>query len=197
MENLTTTTESYEKEFALREVKDEEEALKKKIPHINKKEQMNNIPNRPPTTFWWIKLSQTEIYSVPWITQKTSREWTNAIYKNALVLEKNGKTYRASHKETHYTDRDRRFPTKNIERRIRSILNKDRKMRNLPRIPNKEKVIQYAKDWTIRDINWYIVLAANLWTYPRGTIIMTTLWPGRVYDTWKLSPNHIDIYTHR
>ena len=51
MENLTTTTESYEKEFALREVKDEEEALKKKIPHINKKEQMNNIPNRPPTTF--------------------------------------------------------------------------------------------------------------------------------------------------
>ena len=48
MENLTTTTESYEKEFALREFRDEEEAL---ISHIKKREQMNNTPNRPPTTF--------------------------------------------------------------------------------------------------------------------------------------------------
>jgi hypothetical protein len=51
MENLTITTESYENEFALREFRDEEEALKKEITHIKRKEQMNNIPNRPPTTF--------------------------------------------------------------------------------------------------------------------------------------------------
>jgi hypothetical protein len=26
---------------------------------------------------------------------------------------------------------------------------------------------------------------------------MTSLGPGRIYDTWKLEPGHFDIYTHR
>ncbi len=54
-----------------------------------------------------------------------------------------------------------------------------------------------ADDWTIRDIDGYICLAANLKTYPKWTIVMTTLWPWKVYDTWQLESNHIDIYTNR
>ena len=154
----------------------------------------------PPTdSFWWIKLSKTKTYNVPWVEKRLAKteDWaTNPEYEKALVMKQNGKTYRATHKETYYTDKNRHFPVKNIEWRIRSVLNKDRKRNSLPEIPEWQKVWQYGEDWTIRDMNWYIIIAANLDNYPRGTIIMTTLWPGRVYDTWRLTANHIDIYTH-
>lgn len=154
--------------------------------------------NRPPTDkFWGVTLSKTEPYKVQWVEETlTSKSWT-VTHKNALIMPQQGMPYNSDHKETYYTDKSKYFPTSNIERRIRSMLNADRKRKKLPEISQNQPVLQYAKDGTIRDINWYIIVAANLKTYPRGTLVMTTLGPGRVYDTWKLEPGHFDIYTSR
>lgn len=167
---------------------------------------------RPPTKkLWNINLHPTNTYTnIPWIKYPepwieenekenvplTAEKWT-VTYKNARVIPQKGIPYRATHKETYYTDQCKDFATKNIEWRIRSILNEDRKRKNLPEIPKDKKVIQYAKDGTIRDIEGYIIVAANLNTYKRGTVVMTSLGPGRVYDTGKLGADHFDIYTHR
>jgi hypothetical protein len=51
-----------------------------------------------------------------------------------------------------------------------------------------------ASDGTIRDADNYIVLASDLSYAPRGTIIMTSLGPGKVYDTG-CAYGTIDIYT--
>ena len=168
--------------------------------------------SRPPTeTFWDIVLDPTKTYSnVPWINYPdpwvkenekenvplTAEKWT-VTYKGALVMPKNGKSYTADHTETYYTDKSKYFATSNIEWRIRSMLNDDRQRKNLPQIPKNKAVLQYAKDGTIRDMEGYIIVAANLETYKRWTLVMTSLGPGRVYDTWKLGKNHFDIYTHR
>lgn len=50
-----------------------------------------------------------------------------------------------------------------------------------------------AKDGTIRDKDGYIAIAADLSLYPRGTVVMTSLGPGKVYDTG-VSGQHFDIY---
>lgn len=189
-------------------------------PLTNTQEAVDNIAsdnenidsNRPPTeTFWDIDLHPTKEYTdVPWITYPeswvkddkkenvplTAEKWT-VTYKGALVMPKNGKSYTADHTETYYTDKSKYFATSNIEWRIRSMLNDDRQRKNLPKVPKNKAVLQYAKDWTIRDMEWYIIVAANLDTYKRWTLVMTSLGPGRVYDTWKLGSNHFDIYTHR
>ena len=57
-----------------------------------------------------------------------------------------GKSSNANHKETYYTDKSKYFPTSNIERRIRSMLNADRKRKDLPEIPKNQPVLQYADD---------------------------------------------------
>ena len=161
----------------------------------------------PPTDyFWWIKLNKIETYNIPWNPKRLERTGkrcgTNPTYENSLVMTRNGEIKRMNHYETYYTDKDvfsngnPKFPVSNIEWRIRSVLNADRERKWLDRIPENQKVRNYGADWTIRDMNWYIVVAANLNTYPRWTLIMTTLWPWRVYDTWKLATNHIDIFTH-
>lgn len=155
----------------------------------------------PPTDyFWWIKLSKTATYNVtlPEGTEKLRRTWhacaTNPTYKNALVMTQSGGTRRETHRETYYTTRS--FPVSNIEWRIRSVLNKDRERNWQKEIPQNQKVRNVGVDWTIRDMNWYIVIAASK-NYPFGTLIMTTLWPGRVYDRWgKVHGNHIDVYTN-
>lgn len=49
-----------------------------------------------------------------------------------------------------------------------------------------------ASDGTIRDANNYIVVASD--DYPKGTVIQTSLGPGKVYDTGSGSGN-IDLYT--
>lgn len=77
------------------------------------------------------------------------------------------------------------------------MLNEDRKRKNLPQIPQNKAVLQYAKDGTIRDMEGYIIVAANLDKYKRWTLVMTSLGPWRVYDTWKLEEDQFDIYTHR
>ena len=155
----------------------------------------------PPTDyFWWIKLSRTATYNVslPNGTEKLRRTWhacaTNPTYKNALVMTQSGGTRRETHRETYYTTRS--FPVSNIEWRIRSVLNDDRKRKWLNELPKNQKIRYVGRDWTIRDMNWYIIIAAAK-KYPFGTLIMTTLWPGRVYDRWgKVHGNHIDVYTN-
>ena len=174
-----------------------------------KKETQNSLRKRnyveiewPPTTsFWWVLLDKTASYSKQLEPLKIEKPMSphnhTATYENALVMKPNWEVKNENHYETYYTDKNPNFKTSNIERRIRSILNKDRERQNLPKIPANQEVIQRAADDTIRDINWYIIVAANLNTYPRGTLIMTTLWPWRVYDIWRLAWHHIDIYTHR
>ena len=49
-----------------------------------------------------------------------------------------------------------------------------------------------ASDGTIRDSNGYIVLASD--DYPKGTVIQTSLGPGKVYDSGSGKGN-IDLYT--
>lgn len=51
-----------------------------------------------------------------------------------------------------------------------------------------------ASDGTIRDVDNYIVLASDLSYASRGSIIMTSLGPGKVYDTG-CAYGTIDIYT--
>lgn len=154
----------------------------------------------PPTDyFWWVRLSKTGTYNnIPWNPVRLKRTGrgcaTNPTYENALVMTQSGRTRRVTHRETYYTTKS--FPVSNIEWRIRSVLNKDRERNWLKEIPQNQKVRNTGADWTIRDMNWYIVVAASK-NYPFGTLIMTTLWPGRVYDRWgKVHGNHIDVYTN-
>ena len=51
-------------------------------------------------------------------------------------------------------------------------------------------------DGTVRDKDGYIVLACNGFKF--GHVIMTSLWPWKVYDRWWMKDkNHIDIFTNR
>lgn len=52
-----------------------------------------------------------------------------------------------------------------------------------------------ASDGTIRDIDGYIVVASDLNYMPRGTTLMTSLGPAKVYDTG-CAYGTIDIYTN-
>lgn len=172
--------------------------IHKKTSETESAEEME-YPKFPPVDyFWWVKLSKTETYNIPWVTRlrRTGRGCaTNPTYENALVLTKSGEEKHETHRETYYTSKS--FPVENIEWRIRSILNKDRERIWLKEIPQNQKVRNVGADWTIRDMNWYIVIAADLSRFPRWTLIMTTLWPGRVYDTWsKIKGSHIDVFTN-
>ena len=159
-------------------------------------------PEKYPSTdsFWWVRLSKTGIYNnIPWNPERLKRTGrscaTNPTYENSLVITQGGKPQRITHRETYYTARS--FPVENIEWRIRSILNSDRKRNWMGEISKSQKVRNEGVDWTIRDMNWYIVVAADLKRFPRWTLIMTTLWPGRVYDVWgKVNGNHIDVFTN-
>ena len=109
-------------------------------------------------------------------------------------MTQNGEKKYETHKETYYTSK--RFPISNVEWRIRKVLDEDRKRNWLKEIPQNQKVRSEGNDWTIRDMNGYITIAADK-RYKFGTIIMTTLWPGRVYDIWgKVRGNRIDVYTN-
>lgn len=52
-----------------------------------------------------------------------------------------------------------------------------------------------AKDGTIRDGDGYIAIAADWSIYPKGTFVMTSLGPGKVYDCGSaIKGERIDIY---
>lgn len=172
--------------------------LAKKVKNYVEKNIESGYEWPPTKEFWWITLSQTEAYNIPWVERLTAEKGTVS-YEKALHVKPQDDPKYANHKETYYTDKQ--FPMENIEGRVRNILNADRKMQWLPPISQNQSVLQYAKDWTIRDINWYIVLASknDSKTYPRGMLVMTTLGPGRIYDRWwkNFDYGHFDIYTNR
>ncbi len=47
----------------------------------------------------------------------------------------------------------------------------------------------------VKMIGPYVMVAANLKTFPKGTIVKTSLWEGIVCDTGSMKGTHIDIAT--
>lgn len=153
----------------------------------------NTIVENTPTgkKFWWIDLNLNSNYEVPWISIKAlnnknkkdfpnvrfgdcrlSRWLWSVTYSDSLVVPNNWGEKRETHKETFYSQKVLPWWALNIPWR------------------------HVANDGTVRDKDWYICVAAPLQIYPKGTRIMTTLWPGKVYDTWKMTWKWIDIYTN-
>ena len=141
-------------------------------------------------TFWWLTLSKNDKYDVPWISEKansmkhkdfpnvkfgdcrlTKGLWT-VVYSDSIVVPAKWPMRREAHKETYYSQK--KLPWQWLKIPWRHV----------------------AADGTVRDWEGYIVLAAPLNIYPRWTKIMTTLWPGMVYDTWWMKWKWIDIYTN-
>ncbi len=136
--------------------------------------------------FWWITLSRNNTYDVPWIANSPksikNREFPNVrfgncrlskglgrvVYENALVWG----WRRETHQETYYSQRVLPWGWLNIPGR------------------------HVAQDGTVRDWEGFIAVAAPLNAYPKWTKIMTTLWPGKVYDTWHMKGKSIDIYVN-
>lgn len=157
--------------------------------------ELNNWKNSlDRKTFWTIPLELDGKYSVPWILdpEKSEKipykyfpEWGikmfyncrltqklwNVVYENALV-NYNWITKYETHKETYYSQR--KLPWNKLNIPWRHVAKNDK-----PR--------------TVRDWEWYICVAAN--HIPKWARVMTTLWPGKVYDALE-EPNgiHIDIY---
>ena len=136
----------------------------------------NNVDKNPmEKDFWWVTLNRTKKYEVPWVKESerlTKNKWV-VYYDKSLVITKDWRSWIDSHKETFYSQKRMPWKTLNIPWR------------------------HVAEDGTVRDGEWYIVLAAPLKIYPRGTRIMTTLWPGKVYDTWWMRGKWIDLYVNR
>ena len=139
-------------------------------------------------TFWDITLHPNKEYIVPGISdvvrQKKFQERNKPMFYNcrlskklwAVVFENamsrvNWKTIHENHKETFYSQKV------------------------LPWWWLKIPWRHVAEDGTVRDENWYICVAANY--MPKWSEIMTTLWPGKVYDTWDMKWKRIDIYVDR
>ena len=139
-------------------------------------------------TFWWVTLKKDWTYEVPWISKQAknlkhkqfpgvifgncrlSKKLGSVLYPGSLVVPVNWSPRRETHKETFYSQRV--LPWWNLQIPWRHV----------------------ANDGTIRDKDWYICVAANY--IPKWSTIMTTLWPGKVYDTWKMKWKWIDIYVN-
>ena len=146
--------------------------------HSNYWEQLND----PAWSFCWIKLESNKPYDVSSFYQfETGRRHTkNNAFQNCqltrwlwkiwvdktLIVDKNGNNVNrwSYHTETWYSQR--KLPWGWLEKW------KWLKWRHV------------ADDWTVRDWDWYIVVAAHKDFAPQDSIVMTTLWPGKVYDTW-------------
>ena len=138
-------------------------------------------------SFWDIKLHPQNEYTVPWISdvvkQKkyfwdwnqdifcncrlTKKLWS-VVFENAMIKDVNWNIKYESHKETYYSQKV------------------------LPGWWLKIPWRHVADDWTVRDKDWYICVAANY--IPKWSEIMTTLWPWKVYDAWEMKWKWIDIY---
>lgn len=151
--------------------------------------------------FWWIVLSKDWIYEVPWINQEknlknnykdkvfsgvrfadcrlSSKLWSVVFWwiegRGALTCPINWKSRYERHKETFYSQKVKPWWALQIPWR------------------------HIANDNTIRDWDWYIVVAACKSYLPKWSTVMTTLWPGKVYDSWGPEMEGkpwIDIYTN-
>lgn len=172
--SIEITESQSEMENALNDFRDEEKFLMNEVYKGNE--------------FWWLSLQKNWEYEVPWISKKAkslrhkqfpgvifgdcrlSKKLWSVIFSNSLVAPKNWPVRRETHKETFYSQRV--LPWWNLQIPWRHV----------------------ANDGTIRDKDWYICVAANY--IPKWSTIMTTLWPGKVYDTWKMKWKWIDIYVN-
>ena len=136
-----------------------------------------NVEYEPstPTTFCWIELDPNAKYDVPglwkdWNRKLTKKMW---VWRLDTIVEHNWKLIKNSwkHKETYYSETV--LPWGGLK------------------IPGRH----VAEDGTIRDKDGYIVVAADLKYAPRDSLVMTTLGPGKVYDTW-VKWAHFDIYVN-
>lgn len=162
-----------EMEATLWELKNEENNLRTEI------ESSKN-------SFWWVSLKKNWKYEVPWINKVVKKikhrtfweifancrlsKWLwSVVFSDSLVVA-NWRKKREDHKETYYSQK------------------------KLPWWALKIPWRHVAEDGTIRDKDWYICVAANY--IPKWSQIMTTLWPGKVYDTWWMKWKWIDIYVN-
>lgn len=139
-------------------------------------------------SFWWVALKRSWTYEVPWISKsaknlrhkqfpgvifgncRLSKKLWSVLYQNSLVIPKNWVPRQEIHKETFYSQKV--LPWWALQIPWRHV----------------------AEDGTVRDKDWYICVAANY--IPKWSQIMTTLWPGKVYDTWEMKWKWIDIYVN-
>lgn len=93
-----------------------------------------------------------------------------AVTEDSLTMEKGVVSFNG-HKETWYTEK--KLPGTGLD------------------IPGRH----VADDGTIRDENGYICAAADYSFLPKGTLVMTSLGPAKIYDTG-CKYNVVDIYTN-
>ena len=147
-----------------------------------------DIEDSDENTFHWVKLDKHKAYTVDWVSTRPQWRASSWAFKNCRLTKRLWKVWfdttiiehnwtrinRAKyHEETYYSQKV------------------------LPwwwlRIPWRH----VAEDGTVRDKDGYIVVAADLNYAPKDSIVMTTLWPGKVYDTWDLPKWRFDIYVNR
>lgn len=99
----------------------------------------------------------------------------SAVYKvsSSRLSKRKGATYYNGHKETYYSQR---------------VLSG----KGLKALNNNGRHV--ADDGTVRDGDGYIAVACNY--LPKGSKIMTSLGPGKVYDTGGMTGKWIDIYVN-
>ena len=152
------------------------------------KNNININPNTMEKNFWGMSLKKDWKYEVPWISEsakalkhkqfpgvifgncRLSKNLGSVLYSDSLVIPKDWKPRNEIHKETFYSQK--KLPWWKLEIPWRHV----------------------ANDGTVRDKDWYICVATNY--IPKWSKIMTTLWPGKVYDTWWMKWKWIDIYVN-
>ena len=128
--------------------------------------------------FDWIVLQEDWIYDIPGISKNAKniscKQFPKIKFWNCRLTQRLWtviySVWWEEHKETYYSQRV--LPWKWLNIPWRHIAEPDK---------------------TIRDWDWYIVIAANY--IPVWSTIMTTLGPWKVYDTWWMTGKWIDIYT--
>lgn len=136
------------------------------------REELSRLENEVrSSSFWWLKLQKTLPYATDESLRLTAKKWV-VHHPDSLVVLPGGIEKTEPHKETYYSQK--KLPWKWLN------------------IPGRH----VAKDGTVRDWDGYIVVAAPKKIYPRWTRIMTSLWPGKVYDSWWMKWKRIDIYTN-
>ena len=101
-------------------------------------------------------------------------KYSDIYYVSSSRLSKSkGVVYYNGHKETYYSQR---------------VLSG----KGLKALNNNGRHV--AKDGTVRDGDGYIAVACNY--LPKGSRIMTSLGPGKVYDTGGMTGKWIDIYVN-
>ena len=124
---------------------------------------------------------QSEKKMYRWVVLDPYKKYN--VCANPLAKSMGSKTFEW-HVETYYTANPKARPHFNIHKTASPV----------PGVHIAE--IKQWWDGTVRDKDGYIVLACNGFKF--GTIIMTSLWPGKVYDRWWMKrKNHIDIFTNR